>query len=51
VSNHTSWEDVKRELKPSMDQWKKEHPWLWRKVRIRLWLRLAIYRVTRIDIG
>lgn len=48
MPEHVEWEDV---LEQRLDEWSRAHPWQYRKHRLRIWLRVKIWKLTRIDIG
>jgi hypothetical protein len=48
---HTSWEELRRELQPGLDEWRRQHPWRARRTVLRMKARTIIYKLTRIDIG
>jgi hypothetical protein len=49
MPEYRRWEDVRREL--GFDAWKAAHPWRYRRIKFRSWLRVKIWKLTRIDIG
>lgn len=48
---HYTWDEVRAEIQPDLDEWKRQHPWRDRRIRFRMKARLVIYKLTRIDIG
>lgn len=49
MPDYIDWDDLRREL--GVDAWQAEHPWHYRRIRFRMWLRTWVWRLTRINIG
>lgn len=49
MSGHHDWQDVRREL--GIADWEQRHPWQYRRIRFRMWMRRVVWKLTRIDIG